>query len=299
MHSLQYLEAKQRGTIDFPLDYHFVSNTHTRYEMPYHWHEETEILFVLSGRFSLFLDGERFELAAGDVAYIASGSLHAGAPQDCVYECIVFDLRMLLNIPGTCRELIGEVNSRKIRIQPLFRHNSTIAKETVQLLFQGFRQNRKGGELIALGYLLAFFGAVYVQEKYVLEEVNRDEDKKMLQLKAVFDLIEAQYCQKLTLDDLASVVHLDRKYFCRFFKQATHMTPMQYLQYYRVEQACCEMQTTDKNVTEISLDVGFPTPTHFTKIFKKYKEMTPSQYLARLHSLENKATFLTEKLMGG
>ena len=150
MHSLQYLEAKQRGTMDFPLDYHFVSSTHTRYEMPYHWHEETEILFVLSGRFSLFLDGERFELDTGDVAYIASGSLHAGVPQDCVYECIVFDLRILLNIPGTCRELIGEVNSRKIRIQPCFRHNSTIAKETVQLLFQGFRQNRKGGELIAL-----------------------------------------------------------------------------------------------------------------------------------------------------
>ena len=106
----------------------------------------------------------------------------------------------------------------------------------------------------------------------------------MLQLKKVFDLIESRYSQKLTLDDLASAVHLDRKYFCRFFKQATHMTPMQYLQYYRVEQALNEMQLTDKNVTEIALDAGFSAPEYFTRVFKKQKGIAPGQYLARLRS---------------
>ena len=49
MRTLQYHEAKQRGSMEFPLDYHYIDRNHARYEMPYHWHEETEILFVLNG----------------------------------------------------------------------------------------------------------------------------------------------------------------------------------------------------------------------------------------------------------
>lgn len=58
------------------------------------------------------------------------------------------------------------------------------------------------------------------------------------------------------------------------------MTPMQYLQYYRVEQALNEMQLTDKNVTEIALDAGFSAPEYFTRVFKKQKGIAPGQYLA-------------------
>ena len=117
MRSLQYHEEKQRGSKEFPLDYHYIDRAHARYEMPYHWHEETEILFVLSGTFSLSLDGESMELHPGEAAYFPAGSLHAGTPHDCVYECIVFDLRMLLSAPGLCREKMGEIEGRKVRLQ--------------------------------------------------------------------------------------------------------------------------------------------------------------------------------------
>ena len=62
------------------------------------------------------------------------------------------------------------------------------------------------------------------------------------------------------------------------------MTPMQYLQYYRVERALNEMQLTDKNVTEIALDAGFSAPEYFTKVFKKQKGIAPGQYLSQLRA---------------
>ena len=36
MRTLQYHEAKQRGSMEFPLDYHYIDRNHARYEMPYH-----------------------------------------------------------------------------------------------------------------------------------------------------------------------------------------------------------------------------------------------------------------------
>ena len=219
MRSLQYHEEKQRGSKEFPLDYHYIDRAHARYEMPYHWHEETEILFVRSGGFSLSLDGESMELSSGEAAFFPAGSLHAGTPHDCVYECIVFDLRMLLSAPGLCREKMGEIAGRKVRVQRRFCSEDPLVREVLRPLFEGLRRRAEGWELSTLGLLYAFFGGVYARGSYTREEQPRDEDKKMLQLKTVFDLIESRYSQKLTLDDLASAVHLDRKYFCRFFKQ--------------------------------------------------------------------------------
>ena len=179
---------------------------------------------------------------------------------------------------------MGEIEWRKVRLQRRYGSDDPLVRETLRPLFEILRRHEEGWELRTLGLLYVFFGGVYARGSFTRVEQPRDEDKKMLQLKTVFDLIESRYSQKLTLDDLASAVHLDRKYFCRFFKQATHMTPMQYLQYYRVERALNEMQLTDKNVTEIALDAGFSAPEYFTRVFKKQKGIAPGQYLSQLRA---------------
>ena len=189
MRTLQYHEAKQRGSMEFPLDYHYIDRNHARYEMPYHWHEETEILFVLSGTFSLSLDGESMELHPGEAAYFPAGSLHAGTPHDCVYECIVFDLRMLLSAPGLCREKMGEIEGRKVRLQRRYGSDDPLVRETLRPLFEILRRHEEGWELRTLGLLYVFVGGVYARGSFTRVEQPRDEDKKMLQLKTVFDLI--------------------------------------------------------------------------------------------------------------
>lgn len=49
MRSLRDRESMQRGSPDYPLDYYLIDRNHPRYEMPYHWHAETELLHVISG----------------------------------------------------------------------------------------------------------------------------------------------------------------------------------------------------------------------------------------------------------
>ena len=80
MRSLRDRESMQRGSPDYPLDYYLIDRNHPRYEMPYHWHAETELLHVISGQFSMTIDEETFLLAAGDAVYIAPGRLHGGKP---------------------------------------------------------------------------------------------------------------------------------------------------------------------------------------------------------------------------
>ena len=46
-------ESSTRGTFDFPIELYYVDKMHPRYEMPFHWHMEFELMLVLSGEFSL------------------------------------------------------------------------------------------------------------------------------------------------------------------------------------------------------------------------------------------------------
>ena len=153
-------------------------------------------------------------------------------------------------------------------------------------MFDALRGPDEGRTLITLGCLYQFLGEAYRAGCCAEGGAPNAEDKRVLRLKKVFELIEGQYAGALTLNGLADAVHMTPKYFCRFFKEAAHCTPMYYLAYYRVEMACYKMAATEKNVTEIALDVGYGSLNYFIRMFKKYKGMTPGQYLKRLRPKE-------------
>ncbi len=282
MKPLQYHESKQRGSLDFPLEYHYLDENHPRHQMPHHWHEEHELLLVRTGEFDLVLDGETITLHTGDVAFIPAEALHGGEPRNCVYECIVFDMRLLLKCNDHCKQQVSDVRHHRIALQSHFPCNHPVIRHTIAPMFDALRAQCAGWELITLGCLFQFLGEAYKFQAYAQGEPARGEGKRALQLKRVFELIETDYASHLTLDDLASAVHMTPKYFCRFFKEAVHRTPIDYLNYYRVEAACNEIALADKTLTEIALDCGFGTLNYFIRQFKKYKGVTPGQYLAAM-----------------
>ena len=87
---MRYLASHERavrGTFDFPIALYYVDSTHPRYEMPFHWHMEHELISVLQGTLHLSVNGEAVTLCAGDGIFIEEGSIHGGFPENCIYEC--------------------------------------------------------------------------------------------------------------------------------------------------------------------------------------------------------------------
>ena len=97
MQYINYRENRRRGTADFPLEYYHVTASHPQYVMSFHWHVEFELIRILSGSLTVTIDEIEFLAEAGDSIFIPAGSIHSGIPDDCVYECLVFDMNMLMN----------------------------------------------------------------------------------------------------------------------------------------------------------------------------------------------------------
>ena len=229
---------------------------------------------------------ETIELAAGDAAFVSAECLHGGIPWECTYECAVFDLRLLMKSSDRCKRQLSGILHQQIILQSCFRAGNPLIDSTISPMFDALRMRCEGWELITLGCLFRFFGCAVGMPVHLNAISTETSGKRVLQLKKVFELIENDYASPLTLTELANAVHMSPKYFCRFFKAATHRTLIDYLNYYRIEIACSELTTTDKNVTEIAMDTGFSNPNYFIRQFRKYKGTTPGRYQNSMRCME-------------
>ena len=288
MHYLDYNEQRQHGTEDFPLDYYYVDEHHPRYRMPFHWHKETELMHVVEGQLHLYLDDREYLARAGDLFYIHEGVIHGGEPENCIYECVVFDPTPLLMHTHTIRRYLRKPQKHQILIREHFTRAEPELLGCATLLYHTLREKSPGWEMTTLGALFELYGIIFKNEYYTstVPSPEGGYHGKMNQLKPVLEYIENHYAANVTLEELAHFAGMSPKYFCRFFHAVIHRTPIDYLNYYRIERACFLMDTEELSVTETAYRCGFNDSSYFVRAFKKYKGITPKQYARRLGKIE-------------
>ena len=238
MKYFDYKEQKQHGTFDFPIAFYHVTPAHPRYNMPYHWHTECEIIRILEGEFSLIINDEKILATKGDVIFIHDGMFHGGTPNNCIYECIVFDIKILLKQNHACTKQIQDIINQKKIIGPLISTDIEGLKPCCDILFESMRSMKTGYEFLTQGSLYYLIGLVLRFNLYKNKnKTTKITQEKTLHFKNVLSLIESEYQSPLTLDDLSKAAGMTPKYFCRFFSEMTNKTPIEYLNYYRIESA--------------------------------------------------------------
>ena len=279
MQYIDYNERKIRGTFDFPIEFYHIDSQHPQYAMPYHWHVEYEIIRILEGNFTVSLDENEYTAKEGDVIFINSGTLHAGIPENCVYECIVFDMNMLMKKDTISQKYIQDIMKHVINIKEFFEKDSSEFHRTVWKLFDVMDKKNYGYQLIIQGCLYEVLGILLENGDFVTDSLQTPQNhRRILQLKQVLEVIENSYSSVITLEALSKAAGMSPKYFCRFFQEMTHKSPIDYLNYYRVERACFQLLNTDTSITDITYNVGFNDLSYFIKAFKKYKGLTPAKY---------------------
>lgn len=280
MHAFTHLDQTRHGTPAFPAEYYYVDSRHPRYQMPFHWHNEWEILRILAGEFRMYLDEETYCAHAGDIFLIPGGMLHGGTPSDCTYECFVFDLyglfRSMDMVKGYLRPFYRQTQLPNTFF-PLA--ETSPVPEITQELMSAFREGDGCPELDTVGCLCRLFSWIRKEGLYASNSTATDTElHRVDQIKSVLEYIEANFSSPLSLEKLAGVVGMNPKYFCRVFTRLTHQSPMDYVNFYRVEQAAFLLSSTDLSITTAAMECGFWDSSYFTKVFKKYKGITPRAY---------------------
>lgn len=92
------------------------------------------------------------------------------------------------------------------------------------------------------------------------------------------DLLDAEFQQSYSLDELQECFHVSKYKLCREFGAAFGMPPLQYLNRKKMECAKHLLLTTSLKVHEIGSRVGIDNTNHFISLFKKFTGFTPSEF---------------------
>lgn len=265
-----------RGNDKFPIAFHYVDKNHPKYEMNLHWHTDSEIIIIEKGILELQLNSEQFSFNSGDIIYIPGGVLHGGLPHDCVYNCIVFSEKTLFkSAPALSEEALHHTCA-------VF-HNDKHAVRCISAAILESKRMINGDIFRIYSNLYAFYAELFNAEK-INTNLNRKNLKKINILKNAITMIEKDYSNTITLEMLSGSCGMSPKYFCKFFKDLTGRTPMDYLNLYRIDAACELLCQGIHSVTDTAFLCGFNDLSYFIKTFKKYKNISPGKYASEFIS---------------
>jgi transcriptional regulator GlxA family with amidase domain len=105
-----------------------------------------------------------------------------------------------------------------------------------------------------------------------------DRETQQTVLKAMAYL-HAHYAESISRSDVAKHVGLSERHLDRCFRQEVGVTPIAYLNRYRVKQARTLLEAGDKSITEVAMEVGFSSGGYFSRVFRQEVGVSPRAYL--------------------
>lgn len=114
--------------------------------------------------------------------------------------------------------------------------------------------------------------------RQLTREHTRKNDYLDAEMSLAMQFFNDNYNTEVNIEEYASARGMSVSWFIRSFKQYTHTTPMQYIVSRRITNAQMLLETTNYNITEIGQIVGYDNPLYFSRIFRKQKGMSPSDY---------------------
>ncbi len=109
-------------------------------------------------------------------------------------------------------------------------------------------------------------------EKYAVSDKN---------IRTILNYIEKNYANHLSVEELVKQVPLSRRVLEKKFKEETGESLYQYIQNYRIDQFTRLLITTDYSLFEAALQSGFENYKNVSRIFRKYKSLSPAEYRKR------------------
>ena len=133
-------------------------------------------------------------------------------------------------------------------------------------------------ELKRQAALLQILAALIEVHHDTLSAEEQHEYPYRVYLQQALDYMNTHLHENIKISEIASHIGIDRSYLSNIFKSTLELSPQEYLMTLRMDRAAELLENTDDKITSIASAVGYSDPLTFTKMFKRIKGMSPSDW---------------------
>ena len=274
-------ENKPHGTKDDPFSTYHIENAGRSFQIPVHWHDEFEIIYVRSGFLTVSISGESYIGKTGEAFVVSPGNLHLMGSQSGTvdYYTFLFPLKYISFRTDDMldEKLLEPLNSGHLMICPRVKDT---AKELCEQLIEIYEAKNDESEskittqvrtkIILLQFILEMWKKGFV--------IENDTSGRNIVEKEMVSYIQQNFTGKISLKEFGEQFHLSEKYISRYFKEHFHITLSQYVTYLRLEHAKQLLQDTDIPVTDVAMQSGYQNVSYFIRSFQKAYAVSPLKY---------------------
>lgn len=251
-----------------------------------HSHDFTELILIHGGHGLHRVDGRDYAVSSGNVFVMQGMKSHAYVQRhDLYYAHVKFSPQRLYlpfdflkKLPGYHALFVLEPNRRgRGRFRGFMKLSQARLDEAMALVrrIHGELLERKPGhEAVALALLIELM--VFLSREY--SQSDAETAQALLRVGDIIGKIEQEYHKEWQLKDMCHAAHMSKSNLLMVFREATGMTPIEYLIHARLRQAMRLLRNTDQTITEIAAAVGFPDSNYFARQFRKVHLVSPSDY---------------------
>ena len=238
-----------------------------------HAHENhLELQYISGGKAHIRIGGHAYQVQKGDVVIYNAGVLHdERTDSNCkmsFYNCGIKNFQ-LPSLPAN--------HLLPYDIKPIL-HTKDKA-DCIEMIFreifeQVSQKKIRSGEICH--YLLNALLVILIEQIPHEKIIRRDKfDESFLKCK---EFIDEHFSENISIEEMSQIANMSVSGFSHHFKKTLGLSPGQYIIRLKIGMAQKLLIGTDKNITKISMELGYDNVSYFNKQFKKFVGTSPQSY---------------------
>lgn len=268
----QCLEGLNHSSIDLYLSTCGIQNCFGGHSFGPGTRDSYILHFISDGKGIFICDGKTYHLERGDVFLVKPDEIvyyQADEKNPWSYMWVGFQGIKSLSYLASAGLDEGNVTCRC--------ENTPLIFTYIQQMIIA-RQLTLANELKRQAALLQIFSTLIDEHKSSLPKHARYDYPYKIYVEQAIDYIQRNLKNTIKINDIAVYIGIDRSYLTNIFKNITGISPQEYLLNIRIEKACQLLSQSNIPINQVAAECGYSDPLNFSRIFKKYKHFSPSEY---------------------
>ena len=245
------------------------------------FHEALEIKYYYESASAVMIDNEVLSVKEGDIVIVNPYEIHTNVNMENYngkYYLIILDLDFFLENNPKGLSLRNELITQGKKFVNKIENDARLS-EIIVRVFEEISSKKEYYKTMVLSLMTEFF-AILLRERVNADKLRDKKGaphKRAELIAPALSKIFSDYQKDLSVEDLAKECNISKFHFCRVFKEEMKLTPVSYLNNYRISIAEILLEDGDLTIGEVASSCGFNDVSYFYRCYKSVKGYSPKR----------------------